>query len=82
MHTILKREQEFEDFIRGVASNEIEPFGGLYALVAVVESYFELIVRVLLDKIELTEDEKKTYRHGIAIDVLCGKEKKLCGKID
>lgn len=80
MHFIWRRKQEFEDFIRKVASKEIKQFGGLYVLVAAVESYFELIVRALLDKIELTIDEKKCYKHGKAIDILYGEEKELCGK--
>jgi len=74
MHIIWRREKEFEDFIREVASKKIKPFGGLYALVAVVESYFEFMARILLDKIELREADKKKWVHGTAIDMLAGKK--------
>lgn len=59
MHFIWKRKMEFENFIRGIASNKIKPFGGLYALITVVESYFELISRVLMDKIGLSKADLK-----------------------
>lgn len=76
MHIIWKRKAEFEDFIRGVASEKIEPFGGLYVLIAAVESYFELIVRVLLDKIGLSKAQlrKENYTQKKAIDELYNKK--------
>ena len=82
MHIIWRREKEFEDFIGAVASKKIEPFGGLYVLIAVVESYFEFIARVLLDKIKLSEAEKKKWKHGNAINMLAGKKRKLIDEED
>lgn len=75
MHIIWKREREFEDFISGVASKKIELFGGLYVLIAVVESYFEFITRVLSDKIELSKGEKWGLKHCGAINELAEKKR-------
>ena len=80
MHVVWRRKADFEDFIGRVASEKTKVFGGLYVLVAGVESYFELLVRVFLEKIKLTESEKKTYKHRKAVNVLSGKEEEICGK--
>lgn len=51
MHVIWRRECEFEDFIQSIVSDEKHKQKRLYLLVAAVESYFELLTRVLLGKI-------------------------------
>ena len=76
MHKIWLSKLAFENLIRDAASES-----NLYVVIAVVESYFEFMVRVLLDKIRLTRSEQKEYWHGRAFDVLHGKRRKLLGKM-
>jgi hypothetical protein len=51
MHRIWRRKKEFESFAQTVASDQERDEGRLYSVTAVVETYFELITRALLDKL-------------------------------
>ena len=50
MHVIWRRESEFEDFAKEVASSPEREKGRLYSLVAAVETYFEFVCKVFLGK--------------------------------
>lgn len=47
MYYICRRKEEFANFISKASSGGEKFYCGLYILVAIVESFFELIVKVL-----------------------------------
>jgi|LGVF01.1.fsa_nt_gb hypothetical protein len=82
MHTIWKKETEFEHFIRDTVSNMKYSSVAMYANVVLVESYFEFITRILLDQFELSEEEGAQWKQSIAIDQLASKRSKRISQDD
>lgn len=82
MHSIWKREIEFEDFIRDTVSTIKYPLVALYANIVLVESYFEFITRILLGQFELSDEEEDNWRQCDAIDKLASKQLKIIDQND
>ncbi|RLB06533.1 MAG: hypothetical protein DRG50_05400, partial [Deltaproteobacteria bacterium] len=77
MDALWKKEIEFQNFIKDIASNMKYPSVALYADIVLIESYFEFVTRILLGQFELTEEEEDNRKQAAAIDQLAGEKYRI-----